>query len=175
MDQAEYSAYMERKLIEKFSREFYEKMGYYPDVRVMVHRYSVKSLEELEEKVLSVIPEHMGSNHSLKTPSRKKELVVLRHMFCKIAYHYMGYTCTSVAEYLNRDHTTVIHSVKVFDDLMETNDEFRYLYREVDRLLAPTLSEEQIKSEIDESSVMASVQETQREPEPVVPAGLYEG
>ena len=52
-------------------------------------------------------------------------------MFCYIARQMM-YTYTSIGEYMdNRDHTTVLHSVATFNNLMETSEDFKERYTRI--------------------------------------------
>jgi chromosomal replication initiation ATPase DnaA len=43
--------------------------------------------------------------------SRTKEVLNIRNSFVKKAY-LDGFTCTSIAKYLNRDHSTILHSIR---------------------------------------------------------------
>ena len=42
--------------------------------------------------------------------SRKQEIVDIRHDFIKAAY-MSGYKCTSIARFLKRDHTSILHAI----------------------------------------------------------------
>lgn len=42
--------------------------------------------------------------------SRKQEVVDTRYEFVKAAY-YNGFTCTSIANYLKRDHSTILYAI----------------------------------------------------------------
>lgn len=42
--------------------------------------------------------------------SRKQEIVDIRHNFIKAAY-VCGYKCTTIARFLKRDHTSILHAI----------------------------------------------------------------
>lgn len=46
----------------------------------------------------------------LMTRSRKQELVDIRYEFIKAAY-VSGYKCTTIARFLKRDHSTILHAI----------------------------------------------------------------
>jgi hypothetical protein len=121
---------MERKLVDNFQMEFYEKMGYFPyvitkskdeykDIRPLI------TLEDLEKRMARYIPHILGQPLKLKVKIRKKEIVELRQFFTVIA-RKMGYTYKSISDYLGyADHTTAIHSFYTFRDLYETSEDYR--------------------------------------------------
>lgn len=63
----------------------------------------------------------------LLSKSRKREVAEARKVVSYIAVHKLGLTLSYTGkEILNgRDHTTVIHSIKSFHDLYETEEVFR--------------------------------------------------
>jgi len=64
-----------------------------------------------------------------KYGSRKVSLI--RHIFCKIASEH-GYSTREIARYLNnRDHTTIIYSIKTAEALIKTDVEFELNYTAV--------------------------------------------
>jgi chromosomal replication initiation ATPase DnaA len=50
------------------------------------------------------------SYNEVSNKSRKRHVVDIRHEFIKIAYQN-GYTCTSIASYLKKDHSTILHAI----------------------------------------------------------------
>lgn len=47
---------------------------------------------------------------TLMTRSRKQEIVDIRYEFIKSAY-VSGYKCTTIARFLKRDHSTILHAI----------------------------------------------------------------
>lgn len=158
-----YASNLEKKLIDEFKQKFREKLGYQPVVltRVVIDddfSIPLMSMEQLKECFAPFTVEQYGKTIDLFSKSRKREVVELRMIFCFIA-RQMKYTCTSVGQYIgNRDHTTVLHSVATFRNLIETNEVFREKYT---RIL------NHIKQNY-ESPIMDQFDEIQPESEPAV-------
>lgn len=163
MDSKSYALQLEKKLIEQFRETFYEKIGYYPMVVTHVQvdsNYSLPlmSLQGLQDLFEPFLPYKHDRKLSLKSKSRYRELVELRNIYCFLG-RTMGYSLATIGESLgNRDHTTVIHNVGCFKNLMETDDAFRQKYL---RILT------YIKQQY-EPSVMEESDQVQCESEPAV-------
>ena len=54
--------------------------------------------------------ENAISYNEINKRSRTKEVVNARNLFVKKAY-MDGFTCTSIANYLKRDHSTILHAI----------------------------------------------------------------
>ena len=81
------------------------------------------TLEELSNIALEVYNEepHRNSVTDIKEMSRKAELVSIRHAFCYFAT-MLGYRRTEVGDFLNRDHSTVVHGLRYCSNMIDTND-----------------------------------------------------
>jgi len=132
MTAEEYSEKVERELIENFLKAFYEKVGYYPTVltRSDLEEKMVNnlSLEELSSYFEPHLPEVFGKRLKLSSKVRVRELVELRQMFCTIA-RSMNFSLKTIGNFLGkRDHTTIIHSLRTFANLMETDPTYKEKY-----------------------------------------------
>jgi hypothetical protein len=130
-----YAANLEKKLIEEFKEKFQGKLGYKPAVLTRVEIGSTyippMTLDELISYFDPFLPDHFGKKLTLLTRSRKREIVELRMMFCYLA-RSMKYNLGTIGDKLGgRDHTTVIHCVNTFVDLIETNEQFRNKFQEI--------------------------------------------
>lgn len=163
MDSKMYALQLEKKLIEQFRQTFYDKLGYYPmvvtDVQVdSNYRLPLMDLQDLQELFEPFLPYRYDRKLNLKSKSRYRELVELRNIYCFLA-RTMGYSLSTVGESLgNRDHTTVIHNVACFKNLMETDDSFRQKY-----ITILTYIKQQY-----EPSIVEEFDQVQCEPEPAV-------
>lgn len=162
MNQQEYASRLERKLIEQFKKDFFKKFEYYPVVLTKINlvigeedRAPLMTLEQLESYFTPFLPKKYDKVVHLKQKIRIREITELRSIFCYLARN-MRYSLKTIGEYLNgRDHTTVIHSVNTFKDLIETCGTFREkYYRVLDHI-------KQINNIEDESSIMERLQEIQ--------------
>jgi hypothetical protein len=131
-----YAAKLEAKLITEFKEKFYLKMGYEP---IVVTKVTVGSsdtipkltLHDLEACFTPFLPERYGKTLRLGAKHRKRELVELRNIFCALA-RMMRYTYSDIGRHLDgRDHTTAMHNVKTFQDLMSNDEQFQEKYKRV--------------------------------------------
>ena len=124
----------ERKLVEDFIDEFYEKVGYRPVVITKVSADSeiqTMSLTELKACFTPFLPTLYGKKLSLEHKSRTNELVELRHMYFHLARN-MGYKLTAIAHSLGKlDHTTVMHGLRTFANLMDVDERYRVKFHTI--------------------------------------------
>jgi hypothetical protein len=133
MNQTQYAVKLERKLIEEFKSNFYNKIGYQPIVLTKIEDkendgyIKLMSLEHLKGLFEPFLPYKHGKILTIDCKHRYREIVELRIIYCFIARR-MNYPFKSIGISIKRDHTTVIHSCETFADLSETNDAFREKY-----------------------------------------------
>ncbi len=65
---------------------------------------------------------------TLKGKSRARGIVYNRHIFCKIAKDE-GYILDAIGRSINRDHSTVLHSLRNVYEVKEVNDLLTKYYR----------------------------------------------
>lgn len=141
-----YETLLESRLVEKFKLEFYEKLGYYPIVITKItdqqtQELKMMSLEELKACFTPFLPRLYGKVLKLDAKSRKREIVELRHIFTFIA-RKLGYSFTFIGAFLNkRDHTTIINNLRMFNNLIETDPEFRNKYNNILKHIKKTTNE----------------------------------
>lgn len=61
-------------------------------------------------------------------PSRKRPLTYARAVFCKVAREQLGVTLSEIGDVLNRDHATVMHSIKIVFPFAMQESRFETLY-----------------------------------------------
>jgi chromosomal replication initiation ATPase DnaA len=66
----------------------------------------------------------------LNSKKRYREIVQVRMVYCFIA-RMMGHSLVKIARSLSRDHSTIIHNIDTFKNLMETNPQFIEFYKEI--------------------------------------------
>lgn len=120
------------KMIQEFKEKFNEKFGHLPIVTVPNKEESayIMSLEELESYFEPFLPKKFGKIISMKHRGRYRELVDLRFIFAYFA-RQMGYQLTTIADYTNKHHSSIIHHLEVFKNMLETSDSFRHLYKKI--------------------------------------------
>ena len=136
MPPKKYESFLEGRLIEKFKNEFYEKLGYYPVVITKISEhdpqgFKMMNLDELKGYFTPFLPKLYGKVLKLDGKNRKRDIVELRHIFTFLA-RKLGYSFTSIGEFLgDRDHTTIINNVRMFNNLIETDPKFRKKYNDI--------------------------------------------
>ena len=79
------------------------------------------------------------STLAVKGKSRKRELKIAQHLYCKYAMSIVNekykfrskYTLREVAKIINIDHSTVLYSVKTANNLIQTDREVRKIYNQL--------------------------------------------
>ena len=57
--------------------------------------------------------------------SRKSEAVKGRHIFCAILKKYYGYKLKKIGGIVDRDHTSIIHSIEQFNNRYQFEESYR--------------------------------------------------
>lgn len=122
---------IQKELIENFTEEFNNRLGYRPVVITKTTQevspaVELISLIELKQHFDFFLPvTSKGKKIPLESKSRINEIVELRHMYAYLA-RTMGYKLVAIARSLNKlDHTTVIHGLKTFHNLMEVDEKYK--------------------------------------------------
>ncbi len=133
-----YQRQLAEKMIRSFADEFRHKTGL--RITINLDRFvaenvienpslSIMSLDVLKKHFMDSLPEdfRLQNLDVLETRSRKRDLVDLRSMFCYIAVS-MNFTLVSIARFINRDHTTIIHLKRKAEDLLKVDPAYRSRY-----------------------------------------------
>ena len=76
------------------------------------------------EQVLEAVSVTTGvSGEKVFGKDRHRDIMAARHLFCYMAKLHTDCTLMNIGKYINRDHTTVINSIKVVNDMIDTNYE----------------------------------------------------
>lgn len=80
--------------------------------------------------ILSVIEAETGLN--VLDPTRKRQYVDARAMACFIMSRNLKLTLTQIGEIFNKNHATVLHSLKLFENLYETDYRFKEKFDKIE-------------------------------------------
>jgi hypothetical protein len=129
-----YKKKVEHDLIKEFLDKFYDQVGYYPTILTNKKDeggIKILTLSQLETYFEQFIPTIHNKKPSMSSKNRVRPLVELRFTFFFIA-RQMRYTLIEIAKHLGkRDHSTVIHGLRTFKNLYETDDKFRFRYNTI--------------------------------------------
>lgn len=133
MNPLEYKKKIENELIKGFLDKFYHKVGYYPTVITNTNietkdGLGILNLNDLAKYFEPYLPTIYERKMSLSSKNRNRSLVDLRFIFFFIA-RTMMYNLRDIGMYCGgRDHTTVLHGLKTFKNLYETDIKFKSIY-----------------------------------------------
>lgn len=84
----------------------------------------IESLKEILLKYNRLRQPMQYTWHDVQGKSRKRELVLLRHMYCYFCMKYQLFpSLVTVGEDIgNRDHTSVIHAVRTIENHLNTQN-----------------------------------------------------
>lgn len=84
------------------------------------------------EVILQICSEHFGvSVEDIKSRKRYKNCTAPRHSYCYLAKKFTNSSLKGIAKLINRDHTSVIHSIDLVSDCFFTK---QYLYEDIKKL-----------------------------------------
>jgi hypothetical protein len=61
----------------------------------------------------------------IRIKSRKRHQQDLQKIFCKFAHWHLKLSLSFIGKYINRDHASVLHACKKYDNLYATDKDFR--------------------------------------------------
>ena len=62
----------------------------------------------------------------IQSKKKKDEIVVIRQMYCYFARKYTMSNLKTIGELVNRDHATVIHSIKIIENMISVKEQDYY-------------------------------------------------
>lgn len=90
----------------------------YGEIRTIVA--SKKKIYTLKRCFYAVCSWYGLTAEELKSRSREQHIAVPRHHFCWVVYrNRIDVSYPMLGRYLDRDHTTIVHSVAVFEDMKD--------------------------------------------------------
>jgi chromosomal replication initiation ATPase DnaA len=144
-----YRATLEKRLINKFKKDFFEKVGYIPNVISLAddeNNLPTIELSDLVKIINELMEEEFGDRMINKkliritSILRAREVIDYRYIYYKIG-RMMGYSLKQVAYALKTDegsvydHTTVMNGIEKFDNLLGNNQKFALQYQRVFRTI----------------------------------------
>ena len=107
-------------------------------------------LEKIMEIVCEVL-EVTKENNKLVYNSRKKEHVFARHLYAYFSRKYTRETLENIAHLMNKNHATIIHSVKAISDWIDVDKVVKATCRKIDIKIKEELK--RIDNNIDEEII----------------------
>jgi len=132
MNIKESSSAIKLNMVNRFKKSFYDRFNYYPVViincEIKREFLSIVNLEQLKQAFEPFLPIIGKKRYNLESSTRKREIVELRAIYCHFAKK-MGYSLKTIALSINKsDHSTIIHNLKLFENLLEYSENFKNKY-----------------------------------------------
>jgi chromosomal replication initiation ATPase DnaA len=123
------------KLLETEKRKFQEEIE---RLKYMIINPIKKTKQiELHDILKTVCNVTECMPHDILEHSRKRERVLARQLFCYVVMTHYKYSWVAVGRFLNRDHSTVIHSVKTYTDYLSLKYKYEtIMYEQVKEALS---------------------------------------
>lgn len=91
-----------------------------------------------EEAMINQICEIIGVTvNQFKGKTRKREVVTSRIMFSYFMKKFTTRSLAYIGSRMNRDHATIMNQLKTFNNLIETDKEFKSLFRKIESAVTP--------------------------------------
>ena len=119
----------------------------------------IKILEKLILKAMHNKYPELSHIRSLKVTSRRREVIIWVQIYSYLAYE-LGYTLMYIGQSINRNHATVIHSIRVAKDLTSIKEAgFIEVYESVLKSIQKYVGiiSTNVKGEYDTKSILDSL------------------
>lgn len=82
-----------------------------------------------------VVTEYFNiSLESIKSKTRKREIVIARHVAMYLAKQYTNHSLQFIGDYCGgRDHSTVLHAIQTINNMLSTEHKFKLVLEELKR------------------------------------------
>jgi chromosomal replication initiator protein len=81
------------------------------------------------------------SIEDIKSRKRHRYIVEIRQIYHYFLKNYTGYNLTAIGALTNRDHSTVLYSIKMVEDLKETDPAFNALVNKIKKEIELKITE----------------------------------
>ena len=116
------------EIVTQFKTEMKAVLGYDIDVWYNVVEHNI--VGDLFVILSNVSQCCMVTLDQLRSKKRQREIVEARQIYCKLAKKRTKYTLEQIGSAINKDHATVLHSVRTCNNLIETNINFKNKYHD---------------------------------------------
>jgi len=100
-----------------------------------MNRYKLEFTKERDEKIKSEICSRFGLDWSIiLTKSRKSDIVDARRLYCGLLRNVFGLTFQEIGDILNKNHATIVHSIKVHDNFVRILKSYKKNYEEIESM-----------------------------------------
>lgn len=106
--------------------------------KVLKNLIKEKKIEHTPEQIIDIVSKYFNlSEKAIKAKTRKREVVVARHLAMFYCKNLTTMSLTAIGDLFGgRDHSTVLYALKVVNDLNATDRDFKKNKEDIDKLLS---------------------------------------
>lgn len=98
-----------------------------------MNRYKLELTKERDEKIISEICARYNVQWlSILSRSRVRVVVDARRLYCGILRNVFSLTYHEIGNILNKNHATIVHSIKVHDNFVKILKSYKKNYEEIE-------------------------------------------
>ena len=129
------------KILRSCEAKLSQEVGYQVTVSYEATPFKAATLNEVYHQVKLVVCEYFGINmKGLQGSSRRTACVWGRYIAIKIMSDVQKISLKTLGEHFGgRDHSTIIHALEKFNELLEDKEAFRTAYEKIHQTLKPVL------------------------------------
>ena len=100
-----------------------------------MNRYKLELTEERHHTIKSEISSRYNLGWSaIESRSRKRVIIDARRLYCGILRNVFGLTFHQIGEMLNKNHATIVHSMKIHDNFVKILKSYKKNYEEIESM-----------------------------------------
>jgi chromosomal replication initiation ATPase DnaA len=94
-----------------------------------------KTPDSFVQRLREMIQKETSIDMLSKTRYRGRKYVEARQLFTTFMVRHTKRTLQDIGDMVGRDHATVLHSVKVINNMCDTDSKFKAMYNRIDKSL----------------------------------------
>lgn len=100
-----------------------------------MNRYKLEFTKERDDKIIKEICSRYDVQwSSVLSKNRVRVVVDARRLYCGILRNVFGLTFQEIGDMLNKNHATIVHSIKVHDNFVRILKSYKKNYEEIENM-----------------------------------------
>ena len=100
-----------------------------------MNRYKLELTDERHHTIKSEISSRCNLGWgAIESRSRKRDIIDARRLYCGILRNVFGLTFHQIGEMLNKNHATIVHSIKIHDNFVKILKSYKKNYEEIESM-----------------------------------------
>ena len=100
-----------------------------------MNRYKLELTNERHDTIKSEISSRYNLGWgAIASRSRKRGIIDARRLYCGVLRNVFGLTFHQIGEILNKNHATIVHSIKIHDNFVKILKSYKKNYEEIESM-----------------------------------------